>query len=88
MPVKRRGAKARPHRITPDAIAAFLAADFVALHRALDLALYEPSPLPQSVEALGVDPDNPPRADGTAWAEAWPKVVALQRELIKAAAGA
>ena len=84
MPVKRRNSKARPHRITPDAIEAFRAGDFMALHAALDLAPYEPSPLPQSVEALGVDPDNPPRADGTAWAESWPKVVELQRELMAA----
>ena len=85
MPVKRRNAKVRQHRITAQAVEAFRAGDFMALHNALDLAPYEPSPLPQSVEALGVDPDNPPREDGTAWASAWPKVVALQRELQAAA---
>ncbi len=86
MPVKRRNAKARQHRITADAVEAFQAGDFMALHNALDLAPYEPSPLPESVEPLGVDPDKPPVRDGTCWADAWPKVVELQREL-QAAAG-
>ncbi len=87
MPTKRRRTiRSTKGRITAEAVEAFEAGDFHALHSALGLGPWEPSPLPESIEPLGVDPDNPPRADGTCWAEAWPKVVELQREL-QAAAG-
>ena len=84
MPIKRRSSKAMKHRITPDAIEAFIAGDYLALHRALGLAPWEPSPLPAASIALGVDPDDPPPMDGTAWALSWPLAVELQRELQKA----
>ena len=83
--MRRRTIRTTKGRITAEAVSAFKARDFHGLHRALLLAPWSPSPLPESVEPLGVDPDNPPRADGTAWAEAWPKVVELQRELMAAA---
>ena len=87
MPVKRRLRKARKHRITPEAIAAFEAGDYLGLHRALDLGPWEPSPLPASIEPLGVDPEMEP--DGLpagCWNEAWPRSVKLQRELLAAGA--
>ena len=87
MPVKRRTDKSRPHRITLQAVEAFRAGDYMALHRALDLPPWHPSPLPESVEPLGVDPDNPPPENsGRCWDDCWPQAVALQREL-QAAAG-
>lgn len=83
MPVKRRVQKLKPHRITPAAIEAFKAGDYLGLHRALGLKPWEPSPLPPT-EPLGVDPKQ--RPSGTsARAEGWAKAVELQREL-KAAA--
>lgn len=82
MPVKRRTPKGRAHRITADAIAAFEAGDYHALHRALGLRPWQESPLPASVTALGVDPDHRPE-----WAtDAWPIAAELQRELIAAGA--
>ena len=79
--MRRRTIRSTKGRITAEAVEAFEAGDYHALHRALGLGPWEPSPLPQSVEPLGVDPDNPPPRDGTCWAEAWSKVVELQREL-------
>ncbi len=54
MPVKRRTLKGTPHRITPEAVDAFRAGDYLGLHRALGLAPWETSPLPSDVTALGV----------------------------------
>jgi hypothetical protein len=45
MPVKVRTSKARNHRITEEAVAAFIARDSQALQRALGLPPYEESPL-------------------------------------------
>ena len=45
MPVKRRAHKGRPHRVTPEAIDAFSAGDSSALHDALGLPPWVPSPL-------------------------------------------
>ena len=45
MPLKRRQSKARSHRITPEAVAAFKAGDEEALRVALDLPLWHASPL-------------------------------------------
>lgn len=45
MPTKRRTAKSREHRITPEALAAFKAGDSIRLHRALGLRPWQPSPL-------------------------------------------
>ena len=84
--MRRRTIRSTKGRITAEAVEAFKAGDFMALHRALDLPPWHPSPLPESVEPLGVDPDITPPRDGTCWAEVWSKVVELQREL-QAAAG-
>ena len=82
MPVKRRLHKGREHRITADAIEAFRAGDHGALHRALGLRPWQPSPLPLAVNPLGVDPAQPPAADdGSIWAQAWQLAVELQGEL-------
>lgn len=73
MPVKRRASKHREHRITPEAVEAFRAGDYTALHRALNLRPWEDSP-------LDVDFDPPPD-----WAnDSWPQAVELRRELMEA----
>ena len=84
MPIKRRVSKTLRHRITPDAIEAFIAGDYMALHRALGLAPWEMSPLPAASNALGADPDDPPPGDGTGWYDSWPLAMELQRALQKA----
>lgn len=85
MPVKRRLSKIRDHRITDEAVEAFEAGDYLALHHALGLKPWEPSPLPLSIEPLGVSQGEPP-AGRTLFAAAWPKAQELQRELIAAGA--
>ena len=88
MPAKLRNPKGYAHRITPEAVEAFLAGDCVGLHRALGLAPWQPSPLPRSISALGVDQtegrDHP---GGDAWGASWALAQELQRALIKAAGG-
>ena len=75
----------RLFQISPEAIAAYKAGDFHALHRALDLRAWEISPLPIEVSALGVDPDDPPDdRNGSAWAASWRQAMELQRRLIEA----
>ena len=87
MPVKRRNSKARPNRITPESVEAFRAGDYMALHRALGLPPWHPSPLPDSVDALGVNPKGPPDyRTGESWGEFWQQAVELQRELMAAVA--
>ena len=88
MPVKHRLRKQRPHRITPAAIEAFEAGDYLRLHRALGLGPHQPSPLPESIEPLGVNPDREPieYPPGAAWRQEWPLAVELQRELLAAGA--
>ena len=78
MPIKRRLAKGRAHRITPEAITAFVAGDAIRLHRALGLRPWQPSP-------MAVDAGRAPPLDGTAWAASWSLAVELQRELQAAA---
>jgi hypothetical protein len=80
---KRRGAKPG---ITPEVIAAWQAADFRALHRALGLAPWEPSPLPREIIALGCSQDDEVDADSDrCWDRALPKVLAIQRKLLEVA---
>lgn len=76
MPVKARTTKARCHRVTPAAIEAFAAGDKGALHLALDLRLWQPSP-------LEADEDAPSAwmQPGTTWQDAWPLVRVLRLEL-------
>ena len=70
MPTKRRAAKGKAHRITRQAVEAFTAGDTLALHRALGLRPWQPSP-------LDADTPEPPAWAGTLWAEGW----ALARHL-------
>jgi hypothetical protein len=86
MPVKRRVAKVKENRITPEAVAAYRAGDYHALHRALGLKPWEASPLPSSVTLLGVE-DGPAPSGNTAWAASWAKAQELRRELERAAKG-
>ena len=75
----------RLFEISPEAIAAYEAGDFHALHRALDLRTWEISPLPIEVSALGVDPDDrPDDRDGSPWAASWRQAMELQRRLSEA----
>lgn len=75
MPVKRRQAKVKDHRITADAIEAFRAGDAVALDRALGIRPWEVSP-------MDADTDDPPEwAGGSAWAQSWPVARELRLEL-------
>ena len=55
-------------------------------HWALELGPWRPNPLPQSVNPLGVDSDNPPESDGTACAASWSLAVEVQRALIQTGA--
>lgn len=45
MPVKRRAAKLRQFRLTPEAVEAYRKGDFAGLHLALGLPPWAPSPL-------------------------------------------
>jgi hypothetical protein len=80
-------ARSTRRRQTNDAaIAAWRAADYIGLHRSLNLHPGHPSPLPSTITPLGVDPDAPPdEGDGRAWARGWAEAAALQRELFATA---
>ena len=80
MPVKQRPHKARRHRITPEAVEAFVAGERTTLHRALDLRPWQPSP-------LETDADAPPgwSRPGGPWHDAWGLVRGLRVELETAA---
>ena len=64
MPTKRRAVKGKANRITRQAIEAFAAGDGLALHRALGLRPWQPSP-------LDADAPEPPAWAGTLWADGW-----------------
>lgn len=78
MPIKRRLAKGIAHKITPEAIEAFRAGDWLGLHRALGLAPWQPSP-------IDTDTPEPPawatQRGKTGWAEEWPMVFELRQAL-------
>jgi hypothetical protein len=80
---RHRGAKPG---ITPEVVAAWQAADYRALHRALGLGPWEQSPLPREIIALGCSQDDEVDADsGRCWDQALPKVLAIQRKLLEVA---
>lgn len=79
MPAKRRVSKLRDQRITPEAVAAYIAGDEVALHRLLGLKPWEPSP----IGAVGESPW--PRGSGGE--TSWPKACKLREELDRLARG-
>jgi hypothetical protein len=79
-------------QLTPEAIAAWEASDFQALHRALGLSPADASPLPCEITALGVDDDDGDpdsertnlRGDGP-WKRSLKRAVAWQRQLLRIA---
>ena len=73
MPLKRKTSKQRDTRITPEAVEAYRAGDEMALHRALGLKPWEPSP----IDAIG----NCPWSEGSGGSLSWAKVKALRGEL-------
>ena len=73
MPAKRRTLKLRSHRITPAAIEAYRTGDESALHVALGLKPWEPSPINAEGER--------PWPRGTAGAENWERARELRLEL-------
>lgn len=73
MPIKRRTPKARDHRVTPAAVEAYRAGDWMGLHRALGLRPWQASPLDV--------PMGNPYPDGSPWAASWPLAAALRAEL-------
>ena len=76
MPIRRRAAKVKEHRITPEAVEAFQAGDMKRLHRALGLSVWQVSP-------LWAEPDEPcPWPEGSGGAMSWPLAVELRAELI------
>jgi hypothetical protein len=75
MPIKRRVAKARDHRLTAAAVEAYRNRDTLGLHRELGLRPWEVSP-------LDVDGPEPPAwANSGPWLDSWPKAWALRAEL-------
>ena len=83
MPVKMRAAKDRQRRITPEAVEAYKAGDYMRLHRALGLMPWECSPLPDEVHGHGVDQGPCPSYCNEL--HGWEHAQELQRELEKAA---
>ena len=76
MPIKRRVPKCR-QRVTPEAVAAFVAGDWRGLYRALGLRPWQAHP-------LDVDGPRPDWARGIQ-AESWDQALALRAELQAAA---
>ena len=79
MPIKRRVAKVRDHRLTAAAVEAYRNRDSLALHRALGLKPWEVSPLDADGPEPPADPHRGP------WLDSWPKAWALAVELEAAA---
>jgi hypothetical protein len=71
--------------ITPEAVAAWQACDYLALHSAFSLTPWQHSPLPVEVICLGVSQDSPPDFLDAPQREDWRKAQALQRQLLEAA---
>lgn len=79
--MKRRVPKSkRRHPITSEAIAAYQARDFLALHRVLGLFPWEMSPLPN--HPLGCNPDwVMPERTNNLFELSFPKALELQQQL-------
>jgi hypothetical protein len=78
MPVKRRVAKVREYRITPEAVAAFRAGDDTALCRLLGIRPWQASPLDATGPLPAWATDGP-------YAASWETARQLRYELEKAA---
>jgi hypothetical protein len=72
-------------RISPEVIASWQAADYSALHAALDLTPWNFSPLPTEVISLGVHQGDPPDYLDAHQRQDWRKAQAMQRQLLKVA---
>ena len=83
----RRTAKRRSGRrhINEAAINAWRACDYKGLHNALGLTPWQQSPLPETITALGVDPDNASTTGAELWDSSWSQAVELQKQLYKLA---
>jgi len=75
MPVKLRHPKQREHRITPEAIAAWRAGNWMALQRALGLRPWQVNPLDAD------EPEPPHDRPGGPWRDSWPLARALRGKL-------
>ena len=75
MPIKR--TRGRLHRITAEALAAFEAGDWAALHRALGLKPWECSPL-DAVPERTIE-----GREGSAWARSLDRAKQLRAELVQ-----
>jgi hypothetical protein len=87
VPVKLRNPKARAHRARRPPLKAYIARDYVALHRALDLRPWQPSPLPLSATPLGVDASACRTWPGDLGGTDWRLAGELQAELEAAIQG-
>ncbi len=74
MPARRSKIRRDGSRITVEAIEAYCAGDWMALHRALDLR-------PWQINPIDVDPGTPPPDGGSPWADSFPKALQLRAEL-------
>ena len=75
MPVKLRLVKAKAHRVTPEAIAAFDRGYRMGLHRVLGLKPWQPSP-------FDIDGATPPAwSRAGPWRDDWALVATLRAEL-------
>jgi len=90
MPTNRTPIK-RPRKeyvLTPEAIAAWMACDWSALHAALGLNIWDRSPLPREISGMGCSEDDLP-ADAERREEIWVKSllqsIDLQRKLLAVA---
>ncbi|KFG71037.1 hypothetical protein [Microvirga sp. BSC39] len=81
MPVKRRLDKSRSHRITQEAIEAFVEKDMWGLHHALGLPPWHMSPLLRSQDPFGI-PDQPPSSQSTCFDQSYEKAVELRAALL------
>ena len=75
MPAKRRVGKMRALAITPEAVEAFRAGNWIALHRALGLKPWEASPLHAERHAE--------RPSSSVYAESLPQALELKAQLEK-----
>jgi hypothetical protein len=82
---RRRSRGLSPDAIGPEAIAAWKAGDFRALHSLLGLLPCEPSPLPPHLSAYGASPSGPPPGCRPFFRAAYPRVLRLQKELYRVA---
>lgn len=73
--------------LTPETIAAWMACDFSALHCALGLKSWEPSPLPREISEGGCSADDLPEnadSDTRPWVMELKRSLTLQHKLLSA----